>query len=402
MNNLLEKIKNIPTHIKILICILIGSFLVKFYFVFAVSDYQNYLYSDMKGYWARALQRYTSGSNPVGQTIIWPPVYHYYLAGLFSILSYIGLFEKKLEIILVFNIVFSTASVLFVYLISKQFLSTHFSLIVSVFYAFTYPLIYINAFVMSEPTCLFLLLAAIYLLLTYTDRKLILFLAGILFGYAVGIRPSIGLLGLSCAGYIFFTGGKNIKSFSRTVIFLTGFFIIVLSISVENYNVSQGRLKGLSAHGGANFLLRQCRVGKIICKVTDGMYVLSPPVFNAYPELRQIETVRTRMPFYNQKYFYKKGIECIMEKPLETLGGNFLLFKTLFWGPFFPGRSDVYGYDTFMSIFNTMIFFMFISLGLLFIPFKKGLLPRSKNIFLLSIICWILFTCYLFSTGQRQ
>lgn len=398
-----EKIKRIPKEYFYLVAILVVSFLVKYDFVFYHTDYSEYLYSDMEGYWNRANHRYDGYVRSVAQTAAWAPFYHYFLTWIFKATSFLNLYEKRHEIVLLINIVFSTISVVFVYLIAKKLIKkTSYLIIGTVLYAFSYPFIYINAFVLSEHLAIPMLILATFLVFYYPNKKMRLFLAGIVFGIAVATRPALGLIGISYAVFLYFVNGKDLKSVLKAMIFSMGFFLVFSLVAIENYYSSEGKLKGLSAHGGVNFYMAQCKVGKVVAHFDEYTFVLEPPIFIAEKELRRKDKFETDYPFYKQKYYYKMGFECLRNNLLGNFVTNCKLLKGLFFGPFFPPRADIPTFRTVMPIFNLMHFMMTISLGLFFYLIRGKEVDIPKVLFLFSIFAWIFLTTNFFIIGQRQ
>ncbi|RLA59355.1 MAG: hypothetical protein DRQ78_10705, partial [Epsilonproteobacteria bacterium] len=133
------QIKNFTSkyHISILVAIITFSFIIKLIYVFYFSEYSQYLYSDMGGYWNRALASYAGDNTSIGQWSIWPPFPHMTLAWFFKVLYVLGLENHKLEATMFMNVLLSTMTVIFVYLIARKLDdSKNYALIVVVIYAF--------------------------------------------------------------------------------------------------------------------------------------------------------------------------------------------------------------------------------------------------------------------------
>ncbi|MBI1857660.1 MAG: glycosyltransferase family 39 protein [Candidatus Melainabacteria bacterium] len=356
----------------------------------------------MLGYWARAEARFEGKIVDQGQIAIWAPFYHYILAEFFKYLAYFGALEYKHEAILVLNVVCSTLSLipfyLIVYNVSK---SKRASFAALMLYAFNFILIDFNTFILIENLAIPLLVFAVYLLFVHSDKYFMILFAGIIFGSVVGLRPALGLIGISCVFYIFFTCGKNIKSVIRTMLFIIGFLIIISLIMIENYHVSGGKMKSLSAHGGANFALAQCRMRRLTTHYDGYTWTLSPPIFNEGNDFSRREIYEAPVPFYNQKYYYRLGFACLKLHPENRLE-NLKMIKALFWGPLFPFAYSIKWIAPGNKIFSYIIFLMFISLGLLYCPIKDKKLDSRKILFLLSIPLWIMLVGYFYASAQRQ
>ena len=75
----------------IVFAIIIFSALLKFIYVFNLTNFKSYLYSDMGGYWERALGRLAGKGHELDQWIIWPPFYHIVLSYMIKAIDFFKL-----------------------------------------------------------------------------------------------------------------------------------------------------------------------------------------------------------------------------------------------------------------------------------------------------------------------
>src|SRR3989338_9179509 len=194
-NQISQYLRNVPRHYYYLIAILAINFLIRIGYVFYFTDYKNYLSSDMGAYWYRANERFNGHIFEMSQWTSYAFAYYLYMAFIFKILYFLHLFDYRLEIILLLGIIYATVSNLCFYFISTYLLkNTRSSLLATLFYAFCYPLIYYNAFIMTETVAIPVFVCCVYLLFAHHDKKLIMFLTGLFLGFAVTVRPAYGLI----------------------------------------------------------------------------------------------------------------------------------------------------------------------------------------------------------------
>ncbi|MBI3308785.1 MAG: glycosyltransferase family 39 protein [Candidatus Melainabacteria bacterium] len=384
-----------------LVFIVVASFLFRAYYAFECLDPAKLLGTDMGGYWSRANARFSGEVFNIGQTIAFSPLYHIILSEIFKIIEFFGFLDKKLEIIILLNIFLSSASIIFVYLIANQLIKKRFLSILATFiYAFYYFLIHINAYILSENIVVPLLIISIYLLLRYPDQKFILFLNGILLGFIVGVRPPLGLFALSYVGYIFFACNKSFRSLIRIACLLLGCLLIIFSCIVEYNHISRGKLRSLSAHGGVNFFMAQCKSLSVKSKHNGLVMHLVPPVLVANKQLLREKPLETNVPFYDQGYYYEKGFQCLKEHP-EDLIGNLTYVKALITGPFFPGKGLPKWLSVYRDIARKILLFTCISLGLLCLLIRDKKVDCKKVFLFLSFPFLVMLVSYFYTCDGR-
>jgi hypothetical protein len=361
-----------------------------------MTDYGNYLVSDMGGYWFRALERFEGNDVNINQWVIWPPFYHITLTWLFKVLDLFRLLPFKLEAVLFLNIILSTWSVYLVYFISRDMVQqTLTAIIITLIYSFYYPLVYFNAFVLSENLAIPMLIASVWAV--FYRKKASVLLGATFFAIAVAVRPNFGILGLPLFTYIAISGTNRRLAIIHGLLFSGIFFSLLALVALENYRISEGRLKGLSANGGVNFYLAQTKQYSIISEFDGYKYVLIPPSTAQHPENG---TFQTSVPIYNQKYFYNLGIKHIKENP-QVLIENLSKFKSLFFGPLFPSMGNAFGFSRMLKLSQYLIFAMSLLLGMYLLLFNNTIYDRKKLFLISSIPVFLIITHYFFNVEQR-
>jgi len=378
--------------------VLLLSALARFYYVFHMTDYSSYLYSDFGGYWDRALQRYHGDLFNINQWVLWPAFPHIVLGWFFGIISLFGLDNYRLESVLFINILLSSLNAILLYHIAKKLLPySLYAWAVMLGYLFYFPLVYFDAFVMSEHIGITAGIVSLYLLLFYNKRILVLFLAGTVLGIGVAARPSMGLYGLPYFFYILFSDKISLATLRSSLLFGAGFlFVLILAIS-ENNHISHGKLKGLSANGGLTFYFSQCKSYSVESRANGYYYVIVPPSTVQYLENG---TLKTDHPLYDQAYFYKKGTECLKNNPTAWLD-NLKRFKTLFYGPLLPSSPSAAFFSALLIPSQHIALITTLLILLIFLIYRHRAVNRPLLWLLLSIVLVSFLTMYLFSAEQR-
>lgn len=397
------RLKSIPSNYYYLTIILLGSFITKLIYVFYFSDYKNQLTSDMGYYWEHAIDRYNGLLFAYSQWYFYATFFHFYLTFVFKMLYFFGLLNYKLQIVIFLNILYSTISVVFIYLISTRVLNNSMlALLVSQFYAFCTPIIYFNSFILSENISIPIVIISLYLIITFHNNKLLIFLTGVFFTIGIVTRPAMGLLVLLFSVYLAFGNKLTIKSLINSFIFISSFIVIVFLVLVENNYISNGELKNLAGNGGVTFFFEQCKPTEII-SYYKGERTRGTPMFSRYHQLAKFGEFKTDYPLHNQQYFYKLGFECIKKNKYIWLE-NLKLLKGLFFGCLFPNpetRVSFLPFKILMKISDYLMFFMTISLGFIIILIKNKE-NEVKNILLLaSIPCSAIAMSMFYVIDQR-
>jgi len=385
----------------LLIVILISTIL-KFIFVFEHTDYRSYLTSDMGGYWTRAFERFNGEHFNLNQWALWPPLFHIILSGIFQITHMLNCFHLNLEIVLGTNIILSSVSVLYLYMITLKLSGNRLiSFITASLYAFNYYTFYFNAFILSENFAVPIVIASVYYL--FLNRPGYYFLSGILLAIATGMRPGFGIFAVPYGLYALFQVEKstilNSVFFRRVLkgaLFSAGFLIIIFLIIAENNRISQGNVRGLAASGGLNKYFSFTKTYEVQCRFDGYYYVIIPPGTIRNPENGKLITDE---PIYNTKYFNGLTKKYIREHPGVVLR-KFSDIGTLYFGVLFPSMNSVLWFNILREPTRWLVFLL--SLLVLFSIFiSKKQLHRLNYLLILSVIFFSILTCYLFNSEHR-
>lgn len=346
----------------LLASILLASFCFKLAYLFSISQYKQHLVSDMWGYWNRALTHYVGGVFLVNQWTAWPPLTHIVLSHLFKIISYFHLDHYRIEAVLIFFILLSVVSTYWVYKIALRVSFNKWLAIGSAgAYAFAYPLIYLNTFILSENLVIPLFVLAVFFLFLETSGKSVLLAAGVSLGIATALRPNMGVMILPFSIYLQMGQSYWKTKINRAFFLILGFLAVLFLAAVENNYLSQGQLRTFAPNGGYSFFIQQCKVHKIISN-----FPLYPsasamhPSFSQNPELGEFITDHA---WHDQNYFYKLGWECIQKNPFFWID-NLKMAKVLFFGPFFPSFPEIPGHLVLMKLYDYSTLFCSLILGL--------------------------------------
>ena len=391
------------SELQLLVAILVLSAVARLVFVFGVSDYTHYLVSDMAGYWSRAVE-YADGNTPAyNQWRLSPRFPHAVLGDILVVLRQFKLSDvAQLQVVLLLNVGMSVASAYFVFEIGKLFTkSGPLALVSAALFAFFPTLIYYNAFVLSENPTIFAVVLSLYLTLKYRERVIPLILAGAALGCATMFRTAVGLIGPPCVLYILAASRFNLRAMVRAVWFSVGYCVVVVVAVANVYQVSEGRLLGVSAVGGLNFFFMNCKVRQVTTTYQlPHHYTIPPSRDRDYERERFI----TEEPYHNQTYFFGLGAECIRENP-GVLLTNLLEVRHLFFTNFFPAlfprlHEDAWRF-TIRDVSQLAVFGMFASLGLFPLLYRRqDRDPHIATLFL-AIVAVEILTMSLFLFEHR-
>lgn len=367
-------------------------------YVFAFTDYNAYLYSDMQAYWGRAMDRLNGRTFIETQFLAWPPGYHIFLAELFRILQWIGLPGLvRLETALTLNIVVYTGSVYALHRIAvRWFTRPALILTVMLLYGFGFPAWYFNAFLLAGNLALPLFLIAGALVYCRSNWYPLV-AAAVLFAFATAVRPSIGPFGLAFVIYFFVRSGLNWVFITRAAVFSTVYFALIFAASAEVSRISHGKVTGLSANGGLDFFIANSRYHRVDLNYAGWHNFVVVPALSMKPENGFYST---QVPYYHQDFYYKLGWGFIKHDPLRIIK-NFEHIKDLFYSRMLPSKETP-GYLFFRPAWDTLKLIMFLSLGL-YLWMWRALKVEERPLFgfLTGVIAVTLLVSYLF-TGEPR
>ncbi|MFA5392893.1 MAG: glycosyltransferase family 39 protein [Candidatus Ratteibacteria bacterium] len=186
-----------------------------------------------------------------GSPFYQPPGYAYFLAVIYRIFGMhnylaVGIIQVLLDLLAAFLI----------FLIGKRLWNDWVGLIACVLYSCYRPFIYYSATLLSDSFVLFtnvLCLFLVYWTLEYPERKIRWLLAGLSFGLAAIVKPTI-LLFLSFSFFLTFFSPKGREMvrgkpfFISPLLFLLGFFLLVAPVIMRN-SLLAGKFVTISTNG---------------------------------------------------------------------------------------------------------------------------------------------------------
>ncbi len=335
----------------------LGGCLVRVAYIWLATDPPSLLVSDMRGYWQRAHLQLAGALTGSEGWAVWPPFYHVTLAGLLRLCQAAGLDPARwLDATLALHAALGGLAVGAVHVLARQVLRRPAMADgVAALYAVTFPIVYLEAFVLAENVAIPALVVGTACVLAARLRAPGLALGGALLGIAVAARPGLAMLVPAFVAYVVpprRPAGRGLRPLAALG---GGFLVVVGLVSVGNAWLSGGALRGLARNGGLNFFLTQCRVQRLDSLYDDHgrltRYRIVPPQFADEPWR---PWVATDQPPYAERYFYRRGLQCWRERPL-TLLENVLELRKLVWGPFFPSVPGARGRTLLGPVFGILI-----------------------------------------------
>ncbi len=380
------------------VCLALVSLAAIFFYGFFFSAFREYLYSDMLGFWLRAMERLNGDTYNLTQYLAWPPGYHIFLAEFFRVLRWLGLEGLiKVETVLFMNMLAYAASVYAMQrILTRWFQSPRWMLAALLLYAFGFPALYFNVFLLSGNLAVPLLILAIALLYCREGWPSLI-AAALLFSLTAIFRPSLAPLGLAFVVYFLVRWRLNRAFLVRAAVFSAIFFALVFAAGLEVSRISQGKVTGLSANGGLDFFIANSRYNSVGLHYEGWHHVIVVPALSDNPENGYF---KTDIPFYEQDYYFKMGWNFIKHDPARLLK-NVEHIRDLFFSPMLPSQ-DTPGYFFLRPLWDVFKFIMFLSLGL-YIWMWRGLSSEAKPLFAFSmtVIGVTILVSYLF-TGEPR
>ena len=362
-------------------------------FVFIFTDYTNYLSSDMGGYWNRANELLEGNVSGIDQWVIWPPFYHILISQVFKVLQLLNMFSYRLEVVLGLNIFLGSISLYFLYEIIFIITGRKLISFVMLFiYGFAYPIIYMNAYILSENFAIPIVIISFYFL--FKDKYIS---SAIFLGIVTACRPPYGIFGLSFVMYLLLNNKSIIQKLYKAAIFSILFFIIIIITIAHNYHISGGKLKGLAACGGVDFYLALYQKYSVDCRWNGLYYVIVPPSVVGHPELGSLEV---DVPIYDQKYFYHIAWEELSKNP-KLWWIKVAMLKELIWGTMFPSANSCKGYPSYFDFWRIIHFVLFIISPLICVCFDERFVKRKElSTILFSLLSFVII-CFFYQSEHR-
>lgn len=357
-----------------LFAILLLSATIKLAYVLGMTDFRNYVVSDPAHYFTRALALAQGASLGPVDWQVFPLGSSVLLALYLRALAVVGLGGDPLVAALVLNVIASTAGVYVLWRIAEQMqLGPRLRLAMVASYALFYPLVYLNAFTLSEGPAQWFFMASLLALLKAEGaarpaRRLIA--SGLLWALAVHCRSSFLLAGPVAVLFIGMTTSGARNRLRCTVQFAGAAAVPFLLVGAVLHASSDGAIRsGTGQNGGMNFFMQQCFVHGARSSSEQGAWVFVPPLTAQHPELGLFET---RVPFSQQGYFYRAGWDCLRSDP-DSLKRLAAIGPTLLYGNFMPSWYSAYGFKQALPISQHMSVFL-----LLLSPLGISVLMRRR------------------------
>jgi hypothetical protein len=374
------------------------SLVVLLLYVFGFTPYQEFLFSDMGKYWTSAMTRLNENPFEDPQFVAWPPMYHIFIAELFRVFRWLGLEGLiRLETVLSINITAFAVSVYALQRLAIQwFARSEFIFITVLLYAFGFPSLYFNAFLLSGNLGMPLMICA-FALIAHKQALWAVATGGLLFALAVIVRPSFGPYGLAFVLYYLVRYGMNRQFISRAALFSAVFFAVVLLASLEVARISNGKVFGLSANGGLDFFITMSKFHKVDLNYDGWHFMVVAPALSWEPEYG---TFYTNVPFYEQGYYFSQGWEFLKRNPMR-LFRSFEHMGHLFFADMLPSRVDAPGFTFWRPVWDWFKFIMFLTFGLYAWMWRRLGERKPEFVMMISIILLTLMVSAIF-TGEPR
>ena len=378
----------------------LGSLLFIFFYVFALSPYENFLYNDMLDFWRRAITRLTENPFKETQFLAWPPGYHIVIAEVLRLLQAVG-FENpfRFEIFLGINIIVYALSVFAFHRMAIKWFNgdTRFSLAAALLYGFGFPAWYFNAFLLSDNLAAPLVLIACSLVYLKSEIRYLI-VAALLLAFASFVRPSVAPYGLAFVLMMLAVHRISVQFIIRAGVFSAIFFAAVFLGMAEISRISKGKVSGLSANGGLDFFIANSRIHRIDLNYDGWHNFVIVPALSWKPENG---FYKTNVPYYQQDHYYQLGWEFIKRNP-ERLVMNVEHVKDLFFASMLPSRADAPGFTFFRPVWDVLKFICFLT-AFFFIWFWRDLAEHERKLaaFMLSVIGITFIVSYIY-TGEPR
>ena len=378
-----------------LAALLLAAFILKCEFIFKHSHYADHLFSDMGFYWQRAHARFNGDYFATDQWFANPPFFPIFLEQFLKILFFLRVSGHELEIAITFFIGLSTLSVLGVYGLAARLTGGFWrAFAAAALYAFAYPILYYNTFILTENLGMPLLILVLWLVMEHEESVAWMAAAGLFFGAAVAIRTAFGLIGLFIFFYLLAARPVSWARLRNALVFSAVFFAVIFFLLVENFFLSKGQVRGLAGYFGFNVFLQYCKVRNAYSG--SGFYN-NPTFIERHPEFG---VFHTNHPFYDRAYFLDLVKGCIHDNPHVWLD-NLKLLKDVFLYPPFPVLRDIAGFSFWMPAFCHLTLFLALSIGLFYWISPRERLWRWRMTLLLSPFFCALLMCYFFTMEGR-
>jgi 4-amino-4-deoxy-L-arabinose transferase-like glycosyltransferase len=380
----------------VLIILSIG-LLLRLLFIFIIHPPEKYLYSDMQGYYERAIKWSAGGDEDIYDSF-YPPATHVIYSVFFKT-------SDPFLWIKLFNVIISLSTCILIYLTTKILFSERAGIISLAISSFNYIFIDFAGYLLSETLFAFMLALMFYFFLQSVttsmqrQRWVYSFLAGLTIIIAGAIKSSV-LLFIPFFGIWWLFNIKKYKIASNLAFYMAGFIPLFILLALRFYSLT-GEFGVVSSNGGFNFFQGRSHIkdAHFEDRSRNTYYMFASPVA-VYKNYTYNDSFQTGP--YDSDFFYKKGIEEVRKDiPLTlkySLGNlyNFFLLPDI-WPSFavdkpFPALIKAAGILFIILVLLPAIFILF---------FHLRFLSGGNRILILFPIITIIITTIIFYGDPR-
>jgi 4-amino-4-deoxy-L-arabinose transferase-like glycosyltransferase len=385
-----------------LLALLLLTALVKLAYVFGGTHYASYVMSDSAHYLNRARHFLEGGLPTRVDWDIYPLGASVLLAGYWWALGLVGLGGHGLETALLLNIAAGTAMVWMVWRMALHVTGQpRLALATAAVYGLFYPLVYLNAFALSEGPAQLFFMAALLLLIEAPalarHATAALMAAGLLLALAAHCRGNFILsLPLAVAVVLWQPPAGRSRLRAALALMLPALAVFATAALALDWLSEGVTAKATGNNGGFNFFMQQCHYHGAISVSADYTWAFYPPVYVDHPELG---VFRSSVPFPDQGFYFREGLRCLWRQPDGWM--RLLAFgPSMVYGSFFPTWHDALGFDAGMALSRHGLFVL-----LLLMPAGVAAgwrRARQATVLLLSQMLMLWLTFALFSADHRH
>lgn len=379
------------------IVIFIIGFVFRYAFVFYIHPPEDFLFSDMQGYYDRAVNLYKGIPEDIYSSF-YPPGTHY---------IYSVFFASKEPFLWIkwFNVLISSVTCILVYLISKEISGKKTAMIAFTICSFNYLFIDFAGYFMSETIYVFSLAVLSWLLIKSIRSEQVLqkCFYSVCAGFAIigsaSIKSSI-LLFIPLFGIWFLFNFKKYKILNNIPFYIVGFLPLLIALVVRFYSIT-GTFGIISTNGGFNFFQGRSHAKDIYCTDLNrgATYKFASPV--AVQKQYDYNVYIDDGP-YDSHFFYSKGVEFAKMDLLQTLQFSLghiadLTVTAEIW-PSFAIRQP---FAFIIKWFNYLFFIIIIIPALLWIGIMFNSIMRGLEVLNLFPIVIIILTSAIYYGDPR-
>jgi len=392
-----------PNEKKIVFSLFIISFIIRLLYIFEIQGepFVEHLFSDPLIYDNWGWQLADKGGWIGSDVFFMAPLYPYFLGFIYLV------FGHSILIVQLVQVLVSSLSVVFIYLIGRNFHSKEVGIISAVIAVFYSTFIFYTAAILSETLQVFVLTVLIYAISNYSDKndKFDWLGVGLLVGIAALLRANILLFILFVLIWFLLKIRSNRKfknyALRSMFLFLIGTAIPILPITIRNFIVADDFVL-LTSNGGINFYIGNN-------ERSPGVFI-TPVEFNYYDDMAGQKFAQQKLGYKisaseASSFWYGEGLSFLTSNPGKGIG--LLLKKSfLFFGEGENAQSAIMDQDYFTQNYSNILKlplfgFYFISLFGIFglvLAFKK---KRNEQQLLYSLfLAYFLGTILFFVNGR--